>query len=162
MTDPHAPAHPQPLGGSAGVPRPGGSGYILYAEDNLTDATFFIRALSRFSPSTVCHHLENGALAYRFLQDCVRNQKELPQLVVLDIKMPGLTGLDLLEHIRRTPETARLPVVILSASAEVRDLNRAYDCDINAYLVKPNRYRQLTDLVKALVTFWILNNQVPS
>ncbi|NJB86641.1 two-component system response regulator [Lewinella marina] len=148
--------------GSSPLPPPPGESYILYAEDNLTDATFFIRALSRCAPATSCTHLENGSLAQRFLEQCVAGGQQLPQLIVLDIKMPGLSGLDLLEYIRATPRLSRLPVVILSASAERRDLNRAYDHDINAYLTKPNRYRDLHELVKVMVTFWIDHNRVPA
>ncbi|WP_116127805.1 response regulator [Lewinella sp. IMCC34183] len=135
--------------------------YLLYAEDNPSDVIFFVRSLKKVDPNLRLEHRENGMLAREYLMDCVENNWALPNLVILDIKMPGLSGLDLLEYIRSTPELTQLPVIILSASAEERDKQRAYLNHVNAYLVKPDRYQDLSALVESIVSFWVWYNHVP-
>ena len=134
--------------------------YVLYAEDNPNDATFFTRAFRDKGDGFELVHRQNGILVRQYLRDCLTDHTPLPHLVLLDIKMPGLTGLDILEFIRSTPELAQLPVVILSASAEQRDLNHAYRNRVNAYLMKPDRYQHLKRLVGALCTYWLHFNRV--
>ena len=134
--------------------------YVLYAEDNPTDYLFFLRAFSRENPGLPLVHRENGKQIKTYLLDCVAKKAPLPSVVVLDIKMPGLSGLDVLAFIRQHPRLHRLPVVLLSASEEQRDLDRAYDFRVNAYLVKPNRFQQLKDLVKTMSTFWVHYNRI--
>lgn len=135
--------------------------YILYAEDNPSDAAFFLRSLDRCDPDLRIVHCENGMLVRDYLLTCIDRHQPLPSLVILDIKMPGMTGLEVLEFIRSTSELHLLPTIILSASAENRDRTRAYSARANAYLVKPERYQQLKSLVEAIVLFWIHHNQVP-
>ena len=84
----------------------------------------------------------------------------LPRLVILDIKMPGLTGLEVLEFIRSHPRLRLLPVLLFSSSSQERDIIRAYDHYVNAYLVKPGHYHLLRDLVDSINRFWIRYNKV--
>ena len=134
--------------------------YILYAEDNYTDAHFLLRAFHRDYPKQQLVHLENGQLIKTYLVDTLAKGDLLPTLVVLDIKMPGLSGLEVLEFIREHPALHRLPVILLSASEETRDLDRAYRHHVNAYLIKPSRYRQLRELVKSIQVLWMRYNRV--
>ncbi len=132
--------------------------YILYAEDNVTDAAFFSRCLRLTDPTIRCVHQENGSLTRDYLLHCINEGADLPTIVVLDIKMPGMSGLDVLEFIRKSDELGHLPVLILSASSEDRDLRRAYRYHANAYLVKPERYNKLKELVEAILVFWLQYN----
>ena len=134
--------------------------YILYAEDNPTDSHLLLRAFGREHPEQELVHLENGQLVKEYLLNLLAEQAPLPSLTVLDIKMPGMSGLDVLEFIRRHDRLQRLPVILLSASEEDRDLDRAYRNRVNAYLVKPGRYRQLRELIGTIQQLWIRYNRV--
>ncbi len=134
--------------------------YILYAEDNPADSHFLLRAFGRDHPDQELIHLENGQLVKEYLLRIVAEGAPLPTLVVLDIKMPGMSGLEVLEFIRHHPRLYRLPVILLSASEEERDLDRAYHSRVNAYLVKPGRYRQLRELTKTIQLLWVRYNRV--
>ncbi|PPK88004.1 two-component system response regulator [Neolewinella xylanilytica] len=134
--------------------------YLLYAEDNYADYIFFERAFRKFNPDYPLVHQSNGKLTRDYLLQRLEHNDRLPNLIVLDIKMPGLTGLDLLEFIRSRTRLRRLPVIILSASSEKKDIQRAYRHNVNAYLTKPERYGDLKDLVACLSTFWIKFNHI--
>jgi CheY-like chemotaxis protein len=140
---------------------PGTDNYVLYAEDNPSDVIFFSRAFRKFAAETQLLHCDSGPKVRNALTECVRTERLLPRLVVLDIKMPGLSGLEVLEYIRNDSDLKNLPVVMLSASGEQRDINRAYDLRANAYLIKPDRYKSLQLLVGSLAHFWIRHNRRP-
>ena len=146
------------LSGTEGEPS---AGYILYAEDNASDAAFFARCLRRVDPDLKLIHRENGMLARDFLESRIAENLPLPRVVILDIKMPGRSGLDVLEYIRSTDGLKHVPVLMLSASSEKRDLRRAVRQRASAYLTKPERYHNLKDLVEAIVHFWMQLNQAP-
>lgn len=135
------------------------SNRILLAEDDLTDAEFFQRALNRLDapPELVWHR--SGAEA---LEDLVEGTSThaLPRVAVVDIKMPGMSGLELLEKIKSTDELRDLPVIIMSSSDEPSDIAKAYDNGANGYLVKPSRFRDLRDLVTSIDYFWIKTNRL--
>ncbi|MCP9236746.1 response regulator [Lewinella sp. JB7] len=132
---------------------------ILLAEDDTTDAEFFQRALSRLDSPPELVWCKSGTEAYLGLtgQD---DASALPRLAILDIKMPGMNGLELLEKIKSDERTKNLPVIIMSSSDEPQDIARAYDCGANGYLVKPNRFQDLRDLVGSIHTFWIKTNRL--
>jgi DNA-binding response OmpR family regulator len=82
-------------------------------------------------------------------------------LVLLDLKLPRRSGLEVLEWIREREGLKRLPVVVLTSSKEVADVNRAYDLGANSYLVKPVSFNSLLELVKSLEVYWLILNQKP-
>ena len=144
------------------MPHTASDNYILYAEDNVTDYTFFERAFKKVSPRMDLKHVANGKLARNFLLQQVKDARPLPRALVLDIKMPGLTGLELLKYIREQDALHNLPVIILSASEERRDMEEAYAQRTNAYLVKPGRYSELRQMVQTIAEFWLHFNRIPT
>lgn len=109
-------------------------------------------------------HVEDGVetMDYLLRRGAFANREEgLPAVLLLDIKMPRLDGLEVLKQIRNEESLKRLPVVILSSSREESDLARSWDLGVNAYVVKPVDVDQFFNAVKTLGTFWAVINQAP-
>jgi len=137
---------------------------ILLAEDSPADAEMIIDALREAHLTNPIVHVEDGVDAMDFLlrRDAHAGRGvEPPVVVLLDIKMPRMDGLEVLQRIRATEELKRLPVVILSSSREESDLARSWDLGVNAYVVKPMDAAQFFAAVKTLGTFWSLLNHAP-
>lgn len=132
---------------------------ILLAEDDATDAEFFRRALGRIDTPPLLTWCKNGLEAFEDLQRRSVTA-QLPRLAVLDIKMPGMSGLELLAKIKTNARTRDLPVIMMSSSDEPQDISRAYDSGANGYLVKPNRFQDLRELVSSIDYFWIKTNRL--
>jgi CheY-like chemotaxis protein len=84
-----------------------------------------------------------------------------PVVVLLDLKMPRMDGLEVLKHVKSDPDLRRIPIVALTSSREEQDIVRSYDFGVNAYVVKPVAFEQFIDVVKQLGLFWVLTNQAP-
>jgi len=137
---------------------------ILIAEDSPADAEMAIDALRDARLANPIVHVEDGVETLDFLmrRGAYANREEgLPAVLLLDIKMPRMDGLDVLQRIRAEDELKRLPVVILSSSREESDLARSWDLGVNAYVVKPVDVDQFFNAVKTLGTFWAVINQAP-
>lgn len=137
---------------------------ILLAEDNPVDAEMAIDALQEARLFNPVVHVEDGveALDYLLSRGAYAGRRSgLPSVLLLDIKMPRLDGLELLRKIRGIEELKRLPVVILSSSREESDLARSWDLGVNAYVVKPMDAEQFFNAIKTLGTFWAVINQAP-
>lgn len=137
---------------------------ILIAEDSPADAEMAIDALRDARLANPIVHVEDGVEALDFLmrRGAYANREEgLPAVLLLDIKMPRMDGLEVLQRIRAVDELKRLPVVILSSSREESDLARSWDLGVNAYVVKPVDVDQFFNAVKTLGTFWAVINQAP-
>ena len=137
---------------------------ILLAEDSLPDAEMAIDALREARLANPIVHLEDGVetLDYLFRRGAYAERPdELPAVLLLDIKMPRMDGLEVLQRIRADEELKRMPVVILSSSREESDLARSWDLGVNAYVVKPVDVDQFFNAVKTLGTFWAVINQAP-
>jgi CheY-like chemotaxis protein len=132
---------------------------ILLAEDDRTDANFFKRALDRLESPPELVWCKNGTEAYEGLSAFCQ-EGTLPRLAILDIKMPGMNGLELLERIKQDENICDIPVIIMSSSDEPQDISRAYDAGANGYLVKPNRFTELRELVSSIDYFWIKTNRL--
>jgi len=137
---------------------------ILLAEDSLADAEMAIDALREARLANPIVHVEDGveALDYLYRRGAFANREEgIPAVLLLDIKMPRLDGLEVLKQIRNDEQLKRLPVVILSSSREENDLARSWDLGVNAYVVKPVDVDQFFNAVQTLGTFWAVINQAP-
>ena len=137
---------------------------ILLAEDNPHDAEMAIDALRDARLANPIVHVTDGVEAldylYRRGRFAGRGDGD-PSVLLLDIKMPRMDGLEVLQRIRAEEEFKRLPVVILSSSREENDLARSWDLGVNAYVVKPVDIDQFFNAVKTLGTFWAVINQSP-
>jgi CheY-like chemotaxis protein len=127
---------------------------ILLVEDNLDHAELVRRTLEQFPPAKFVHHVQDGeaALDYIFgqgdFQD--RSQFPAPDLVLLDLRLPRVDGLDVLRHVRSHPRCHRLPIVVLTTSEAERDVAAAYEFRANGFVSKPVDVQQLSHLVEGL------------
>ena len=135
----------------------------LVVEDNLDDALLMIRAFARadiFSPLPI---LKSGDEVIAYLSEAERPESTLrfpyPSVVLLDLALPGKSGFEVLSWIRRQPVFRRLPVIMLSSSADPAHINRSYELGANSYLVKPTTFPALVELVSGLRLFWDFNQR---
>ena len=138
---------------------------ILLAEDSLADAEMAIDALREANLANPIVHVEDGVetMDYLLRRGAWADRPEgLPAVLLLDIKMPRMDGLEVLKHIRSDEKLKHLPVVILSSSREESDLARSWDLGVNAYVVKPVDVDQFFQAVKLLGTFWAVINEAPA
>lgn len=137
---------------------------ILLAEDSQADAEMAVDALREANLLNPIVHVEDGveAMDYLLRRGAYADRAEgLPAVLLLDIKMPRMDGLEVLNAVRGHEHLKRLPVVILSSSREESDLARSWDLGVNAYVVKPVDIDQFFDAVKMLGTFWAVINEAP-
>ena len=131
---------------------------IVLVEDNPDDQTLTLRALKKQTLANDIIVLNDGVEALAFLLD---PEKPLPHLVLLDLKLPKLDGLQLLRRLRSEPRTQQLPVVVLTSSDEDRDVIEGYRLGANSYIRKPVDFNQFTEAVRQLGLYWLVLNQSP-
>ena len=131
---------------------------IVLVEDNPDDQTLTLRALKKQNLANDITVLNDGVEALEFLLD---PEKPLPHLVLLDLKLPKLDGLQLLRRLRAEPRTQLLPVVVLTSSDEDRDVIEGYRLGANSYIRKPVDFNQFTEAVRQLGLYWLVLNQSP-
>lgn len=138
---------------------------ILLAEDNPNDEELTLRAFRKHKVSNEVVVVRDGqeALDYLFLAGAHagRDATQSPQLILLDINLPKVNGLEVLKRIRANDRTRTLPVVILTSSAEERDRFTAYDNFANSYIRKPVDFDQFTEAVRELGLYWLVLNEPP-
>lgn len=136
---------------------------ILLVEDNPNDEELTIRAFKKNNIGNTIIVAHNGveALEYLFKTGSYNGQDpdDLPQLVILDLKLPKIGGLEVLKYIRENERTHYLPVVILTSSMEEQDLVEGYRLGTNAYVRKPVNFLEFLEAVKQLGMFWLLLNE---
>lgn len=139
---------------------------ILLVEDDSNDILFIQRAFRRSKLENSMQIVRDGDEAVAYLsgkgQYANRNLYPLPGMILLDLKLPRRSGLEVLEWLREQPVIKRIPVVILTSSKENIDVNRAYDIGVNSYLLKPVNYNALNDMIETLNAFWLKLNCYPS
>jgi CheY-like chemotaxis protein len=136
--------------------------YILLVEDNLDDELLTIRALKKNNLLNNVEVVRDGAeaLEYLYKEGKFKNRnKGLPEVILLDLKLPKLSGLEVLKQIRSDERTRYLPVVILTSSDEDRDLIESYKLGANSYVHKPVDFNQFTEAVNSLGLYWLIINK---
>jgi len=134
---------------------------ILLVEDNPNDLELTMHALSASKLSNPVVVARDGAEALEqlFGKEDQAEPPEPPQLILLDLKLPKVDGLEVLERIKGDARTRTIPVVVLTSSSEGPDIDRAYRLGVNSYIVKPVDFGQFCDTVKQLGMYWLLLNQ---
>lgn len=138
---------------------------ILLAEDNPDDVKLTLRALAKVGLSNRVEVVSDGLEALEYLNGTGafsgRNTPTMPQVVLLDLKMPRLNGLEVLECIRANETTRLLPVVILTTSSEEKDMADSYRLGANSYIRKPIDFKEFSAAVQQLGVYWLTLNAVP-
>lgn len=137
---------------------------ILLAEDDPRDIELTLEALAEHNLANKVTVVKDGVEALEYLRcegQYIDRKKALPAVLLLDIKMPRMDGIELLEIIRGDAELKTLPIVMLTSSREEPDLKRCYALGVNAYVVKPVNFKDFLDAVKYLGVFWALLNEHP-
>ena len=139
---------------------------ILLAEDNLEDAELTILELKRHNMARNLVHVIDGEQALEFIFSTGRysdnsERRQPPKLILLDIKMPKLNGIEVLKKIREDERTRLIPVVILTSSNEEQDIRQCYQLGANSYVVKPVNYEPFSVAIKTIGFYWLSLNQQP-
>jgi two-component system response regulator len=130
---------------------------ILLVEDNMDDAGLTIRALKKHHLANNILHLQDGEEALQYLRKA--SSHHLPKLILLDVKMPKVDGIEVLRQIKSDTNLKVIPVVMLTSSKEERDVIESYKLGVNAYIVKPVEFDHFVKAVADLGFFWMLLNE---
>jgi CheY-like chemotaxis protein len=138
---------------------------ILLIEDETSDATLLLRGFEKAQVANPIVHLKDGDQALAYLagvgQYSDRTKHPLPVLILLDLKLPGMNGLQLLQWLRTQKEIRRIPVVVLTMDDTPTSVNAAYDLGANSYLVKPGNPEEIAKMVQIIQHYWIELNEPP-
>ena len=135
---------------------------ILLVEDNPQDAELAIRALRKCMPVSHLVHVCDGQEALDFLHgDVTEDGRKPPKVVLLDLKLPKVGGLEVLREIRANERTKLLPVVMLTSSREDSDVAEAYRLGVNSFIVKPVDFENFLEVVSNMGSYWVNLNQAP-
>ncbi len=138
---------------------------ILLVEDNPNDVELTLHAFKTHNLMNHIHVVRDGAEALEFIF-CTgayadRSINNIPQVILLDLKLPKVDGLEVLRRIKADPRTRLIPVVVLTSSHEERDIVESYRLGVNSYITKPVDFDQFTETVRQLGLYWLLLNQPP-
>jgi two-component system response regulator len=136
---------------------------VLLVEDNPQDSELTIRALKKNNLAGNVKWLQDGAEALDFILSrgtyINRSKSIFLKVVLLDLKLPKVDGLEVLQEIKNSPDLKTIPVVIITSSAEDPDIKKAYELGANSYVVKPVNYEHFTETIKHLGHYWLFINQ---
>lgn len=139
---------------------------ILLIEDNPNDVELTLRALKKVNVANHLLVLSDGAeaLDYFFARGTYRsrNRIDVPKVVLLDLKLPKVGGLEVLREVKSDPVMRSVPIVVLTSSKEERDIIESYKLGVNSYIVKPVDFEKFVDAVAQLGMYWVLLNQPPT
>jgi two-component system response regulator len=137
---------------------------ILLVEDNPHDAEMTIRALKKVNLANRLTHVKDGAEALDFIFSrgtfSNRHKESKPKVILLDIKMPKVDGIEVLRQIKSNQDTKTIPVVIMTSSKEEQDIITSYNLGVNSYVVKPVDFEGFAKAVSELGFYWLITNQV--
>ena len=138
---------------------------VLLVEDNIHDAEMTIRALRKVNLANNLFHVKDGEEALDFIfaqgQFASRETSHLPKVILLDIKMPKVDGIEVLRQLKSREESKIIPVVIMTSSKEEQDIINSYQLGVNSYVVKPVDFEGFAKAVSQLGLYWLLTNQPP-
>jgi DNA-binding response OmpR family regulator len=134
---------------------------ILLVEDDPDHEALAIRALRKANVANDIKVARDGAEALDYMNGVAEGKNPLPQLVLLDLKLPKVEGLEVLRNIRATDKTALMPVVVLTSSDEERDIVASYRLGVNSYIRKPVNFTDFAEATRQLGMYWLLLNQCP-
>lgn len=135
---------------------------ILLVEDSPSDAHLTIRRLKTAKVLNNLHWVEDGETAMEFLrQEGAYADSPRPDLILLDLNLPGMDGREVLHEVKLDPNLRRIPVVILTTSADEQDILRAYNLNANCYITKPVDIQQFLDIVSLIENFWLAAVKLP-
>lgn len=138
---------------------------LLLIEDSPQDLELALRALRKANLANRIHVVRDGAAALDFIfcegLYAARRAADVPKVILLDLKLPKIDGLDVLKRIKSDPRTKTIPVVVLTSSKEPNDVVASYQLGVNAYIVKPVNFERFSEAVRDLGLFWLLLNQPP-
>jgi two-component system response regulator len=139
---------------------------ILLIEDNVSDAEMTIRVLKKNNLANNLLHLKDGAEALDFIfaegEYSGRQMETLPKVILLDLKMPKVSGIEVLRRIKTDKRTKKIPVVVLTSSKEDPDIQTCYALGVNSYVVKPVDFNEFQKAISDLGLFWMIINQTTS
>jgi two-component system, response regulator len=132
---------------------------VLLIEDNPEDAELTIRVLKKHNLANNLVHLRDGEAALNFL--FAKGSNNIPRLILLDLKMPKVDGIEVLSKLKNDEQKKLIPVVVLTSSKEEHDVIESYKLGVNAYVVKPVEFEKFVEAVAKLGLFWLHLNQPP-
>lgn len=138
---------------------------VLLVEDNIHDAEMTIRALKKVNLANNLFHVKDGEEALEFIyargKFSGRQSSNLPKVILLDIKMPKVDGIEVLKQLKAHASSKSIPVVIMTSSKEEQDIINSYELGVNSYVVKPVDFEGFARAVSQLGMYWLLTNQPP-
>ncbi len=141
------------------------SGLVLLVEDNVAHAELIMMAVSAIEPAVKMIHVIDGEAALEYIAAALElngGEERLPSLVLLDLQLPKIDGLEVLQRLKGSQKTRWIPVVILTTSEAESDLHRAYDQHANGYLVKSTNCEEFSNMMRAMGDYWLGHNCLPS
>jgi two-component system response regulator len=139
---------------------------ILLVEDNPNDAKLALHAFKTHYLANRVHVVRDGAEALEFVfctdRYADRRIENEPKVILLDLKLPLVDGIEVLRQIKADPRTKSIPVVVMTSSKEDRDIAESYRLGVNSYIIKPVDFDQFTEAVRQLGCYWLLLNQPPN
>lgn len=138
---------------------------ILYAEDNPADAELTLHTLKDRKIANNIVWVQDGAEALDFIRQrgkYANRSAGMPRVILLDLKMPKVDGLDVLKAIKADPSTQAIPVIMMTSSHEESDLVKSYKLGVNSYIVKPVDFDKFAQVIEEVGLYWLVSNKAPS